>query len=241
MKKMQRVTMAALFVIFAICTIWYLFVPTGTGRIRLVQMLVRTRPSEIKRELIGTLRGLNYVIANFYVKNGRTPSPTEIREIRSDGQSVWESYGKNRYGEERYYHYGYDDGECTFVVEGIHRGAVVNECFERAYLDAFTAAHLELEHAWLLSGDDCGKELDYPELLLMEDFASISTCVQTLEELKWRRPELYHQIRNELQMEIEEGSYEKICVLSKPFQEKMAGRTKRRGASRDEPARLQRR
>lgn len=234
--KRKRVIIVTLLVAFATGVIWYMFVPTCTARIRIVKMLVHAKPSEIQRELVGTLRRIDYALASFYVENDRMPNPTELRSITYDKELVWEKYGKNRYGKERHYHYSYECGECTFVVEGIHTGAILDECFMDVYINVFKKTHVALEHEWLLTGNECSKKLDYPELILIEDFVSSSACVQTLEFLKLQRPELYRQIRTELQLEIEEGSYEEICVLSKAFREKMAKRKEKEKQAAEEQA-----
>jgi hypothetical protein len=168
---------------------------------------------------------MRLAIGFFFLRENRMPTPQEVkaltRESFGDKGLLWERYGKNRFGQESYYHYGYEKGECTFFVDPSNDPSDLNESFRKYLLPAISHALTELEHQWIIYDI---QEMP-PNLLVLSPAVSSSICLELLDIM--RSPtyrDRREEIRNELIKEKEEGTYERICVFSKPFQEKLARR-----------------
>lgn len=240
--RWRRIIEVSLLVIIMITSVyWYLFVPTSTARIRAARLAITAMPGAIHRELTVDFRGMNLAVANFYLSAQRMPTPEEIKELdmKSLGEEglLWDKYGTNRFGNENYYNSGYENGECTFMVEAAFSNVQFDEHFQEDYLPIINRTMTDLEHMWILQSPESRKENDAPEIFWFDRFLVSPACIQLLEDMSWRKPEKYEEIRNEILRQLEEGTYdENICVLSLPFQRRLARRKESDTASAAESA-----
>ena len=202
----------------------YLIVPDSRGRLPAARLLLKLKSEAFHKELRRNSLPINGGIGFYYDREGRMPTPQELKGqgIKSpigDGR-VWEKHGKNQFGRESYYHYGYERGECTFVVQA-NSDRDWNEDFQENIVPIVSKTMTEIEHHWILTNPKYYLPPDY--IMFYTDVAS-SACFRVAEVMRGSNPEQYEEIRNELLREIEEGTYEKICVFSKSFQEKLARR-----------------
>jgi hypothetical protein len=174
---------------------------------------------------------INGSISDFYLSEGRMPTPQELKGqgMKSpvgDGK-VWEKYGRNQFGEESYYYYGFEKGECTFVVKSNTRGTNWDEKFKDNMIPIINKTMTSIEHHWILANPEYYPP---PQVVTFQFDSASSPCVDLAEVMSWLRPEQLEEIRNELLQEIEEGTYdENMSVFSKPFQEKMKARKEMNG------------
>ncbi len=164
------------------------------------------------------------------------PTPKEIEEIRAESETILKKEGWYQFPGEDYYNYGYERGECSFVVKSSCFKDCFDEQFQEGYLPVIKDTMSQLEHTWLIYDEK--REWVYflePELLSIQPYFVSPTCLYVLSELKSRKEELYEEIRKELLQEIAEGTYdESICVLSKSFRERIVKRKQKQEASQME-------
>jgi len=238
-KKLKKIVVAfSIVTIFLTVTYWYWFIPDGSGRIRAAKWALEKMPGDIFLQRVASFRQINDRISNFYLTHERMPTPKEIIEVRSEGEAVVRREGWYQYVGENYYHYGYETGECSFLVESLCSHDCFDEQFRKGYLPIINNTMTQLEHTWLIYEQE--RDWVYylePEILSIQSFFTSPTCLWVIGEMEGRKKELYQEIRNELLQQIEEGTYdENICVLSLPFQRRMAKRKEREGASHTEPS-----
>jgi hypothetical protein len=152
------------------------------------------------------------------------PTLEEMENIKSESEAVLDRRGWYKFHGENYYHYGYETGQCTFIVEAYR----FDERFKEGYLPIINSIMTQLEHTWLIYESE-RKWVNYlePEILAIQNLFTSSTCLCLLGELQGRKEDMYEEIRGELLQQIDENTYDKnICVLSKPFQERISKRKK---------------
>jgi len=202
---------------------WFMFLPDfASGRIRAARIVQKVTPWAFCRELTVHPRRINFAISFFYLSEQRFPTWDELKsEVKdSGGQPICEQFDQKIY-----YYNGYEEGACTLIVEPLVDSQEIDKIFREHILSIVRSTMTEMEHEWLLTNP----ESYTPEYILVECVSVSSSCLQLLDIMKGEDPKQYEEIRSELLREIEEGTYERVCVFSKPFQKKLL-RRKERGA-----------
>ncbi|GAB4332287.1 MAG: hypothetical protein Kow0099_04110 [Candidatus Abyssubacteria bacterium] len=223
--SLKRIALGIILLAAFLGAVMYLLVPDyAEGRVRATRVLMRISPSSFYRELAANFRPLSRVASYFYLSQNRMPALEQLQlEASPTGHaSVWGEYLRQRYGDQSYYHYGFDKGECTFVVETTGRGWELDQHFYEYILPILSGTMTDFEHEWIIKNVESSRYP--PEYLVFQSIVASSMCLELVNIMKVEAPDRYEEIRNELLKEMEEGTYEKICVFSKPFQEKLARR-----------------
>jgi hypothetical protein len=213
--------------IFLTAIYWYCFIPDGSGRTNAAKWVLERMSGDLFLQRVAGFRRINNRISNFYIAHERMPTPEEFADIRSESEAVLDKMGWYKFRGETYYHYGYETGQCTFIVEANR----LDEQFKEGYLPILNNTMTQLEHTWLIYESE-RNWVNYlePEILSIQNLVASSTCLCLLGEMKGRKKAMYEEIRNELLQEISENTYdENMCVFSKPFEERIKARRETKG------------
>jgi hypothetical protein len=190
-------------------------------------------PWAFYKELDRNFKPMRYAINLFYLRENRMPTFQELKALTRESLGseglLWERYGKNRFGQESYYHYGYEKGECMFFVDPAADPSEMDKNFQHYILPVIGHTLTELEHEVIF--ENLRQEI--PHYFILRPAVLSSVCLDLLDLMQAEHPDRFEEIREELIREKKEGTYESICVFSKPFQEKLAGR-KMKGVAHSE-------
>lgn len=229
--KLRRKAFCLLIVLlFVSAFVIYVAAEHSEGRSSPARLILRLDSMGLLLELTRNTRYSALFIADFYKSNSkRFPTEAELKE-RKMGCSycgwIWENWGRNRFGRENYYYYGYENGNCTFVAEAIIGSTMPSSKNPRVF-DSISSTVTHIENEWIIQNETNRTAGDtLPSVLIFGSTAIGSPCLQLIKDIEVSE---YKRIRAELlRMKAEANGSDEICVFSEPFKLRIAPSSERK-------------